>query len=138
MAHAASLTSLWPAQVFFDGACPLCSREIAAYRKRDRDHRLHFIDIADPAFHAVAYGLDPQRVQEVMHVRTADGTVQTEVAAFRILWQALPPNWLTSLLLMILRLPGMMTAAGVAYRVFARNRYRLTGRCTPASCPPRA
>jgi len=32
--------------VYFDGACPLCRREIAHYRSRDRAARIAFLDIA--------------------------------------------------------------------------------------------
>jgi hypothetical protein len=36
--------------IFFDGACPLCRREIAHYLRRDRSGRLAALDIAaDPA-----------------------------------------------------------------------------------------
>jgi predicted DCC family thiol-disulfide oxidoreductase YuxK len=27
-----------------------------------------------------------------------------------------------------------MRIAGILYRLFARNRYRISGRCTPESC----
>ena len=128
---------LWPAVVFYDGQCPLCSREVAVYRRRDRENHLRFVDIAAPGFDAVRHGLDPLRVQEVMHVQTANGVVHTEVEAFIVIWQALPPSLLTRTAIMVLRAPGMMMLAGVLYRAFARNRYRLTGRCTPTSCRPR-
>ncbi len=126
--------ALYPVQVFFDGNCPLCSREVRHYMKKDVHRHIHFIDIAGPGFDAAAYGLDARRVTEVMHAITADGVVHTQVEAFRVIWRALPASLLTRLPLALLRVPGMMALAGVAYRVFARNRYRLTGRCTPESC----
>jgi predicted DCC family thiol-disulfide oxidoreductase YuxK len=123
----------WPMQVFYDGACPLCSREMAHYRKQDRRHRMEMVDIAAPGFEAGAYGLDAGKVQQMMHVRMADGRVFTQVRAFVKIWQA-TPTWWNALLRGLLKVPGVMWLAGVFYRWFARNRYRLTGRCTPESC----
>lgn len=125
---------VYPLTVFFDGQCPLCRREIAHYKKIDRFNHLQPQDIAAPDFRAADFGLDEKRVNEVMHARTANGTLYTEVAAFRAIWRAMPPTLLTRLPEYFLRLPGMMIPATWAYRLFAKNRYRLTGRCTPESC----
>jgi predicted DCC family thiol-disulfide oxidoreductase YuxK len=125
-------------QIFFDGACPLCSREVRHYKKRDPHHAIEWIDIAQPTFNAPSFGLDPARVNEVMHARSPDGTVSTEVAAFVKIWEALPPAFFTTLLRYLLKIPGMMAIANFIYRRWAKNRYKLTGRCTPESCelPP--
>ena len=77
-----SANAPWPLEVFYDGACPLCRREIAVYRRRDRDGHVRWVDIAQLDFAAAAYGLDPVRLQQVMHARTSDGRVFTEVSAF--------------------------------------------------------
>ena len=124
----------WPMQVFYDGACPLCSAEMRRYQKDDVRHRMEWVDIAGERFDAGRYGLEVGKLQQMMHVKTADGRVYTQVRAFVKIWEALPPMWWTRLLRMILKVPGMMPVAGVLYRLFARNRYRLTGRCTPESC----
>jgi len=121
-------------QVFFDGACPVCSREARRYQTRDRFHHIEWVDIAQPGFDAHHYGLDPARIQQVMHARTPDGAIHTQVAAFVKIWEALPAAPLTTPLRLLLKIPGMMAIAGVFYRLFARNRYRLTGRCSPATC----
>jgi predicted DCC family thiol-disulfide oxidoreductase YuxK len=121
-------------QVFFDGACPLCSREVRHYKKRDPHNTIEWIDIARPGFNASTFGLDSARVNEVMHARSPDGTVSTEVAAFVKVWEALPAAFFTTLLRYLLKIPGMMVVANFIYRRWAKNRYRLTGRCTPESC----
>jgi predicted DCC family thiol-disulfide oxidoreductase YuxK len=121
-------------QVFYDGACPLCRREVRHYMKRDRAHRIDWVDIALPTFHAEAFGLDGKRVQQVMHARTSDGRVYTQVGAFVKIWEALPAGLGTTPLRWLLKIPGMLLLANLFYRLFARNRYRLTGRCTPESC----
>jgi predicted DCC family thiol-disulfide oxidoreductase YuxK len=125
----------WPMRVFYDGACPLCSREMRGYQKQDVHRRIEWVDIAGEGFDAAHYGLEMGKLRQMMHVKTADGRVYTQVAAFVKIWQALPATWWTRVLRAILKLPGMMQVAGVLYRLFARNRYRLTGRCTSESCP---
>ncbi len=39
-------------EVFYDGDCPLCKREIGMLRRLDRRRWVRFTDIADPAFRA--------------------------------------------------------------------------------------
>ena len=54
----------WPLQVFFDGACPICSREVRFARKRDKLGRIQWVDIAATGFDAAALGLDPLRIHQ--------------------------------------------------------------------------
>ena len=47
-------------EVFFDGACPLCRREIEMLQRLDRGRgRIRFTDIAAPDFDAYAIGRTP-------------------------------------------------------------------------------
>jgi predicted DCC family thiol-disulfide oxidoreductase YuxK len=83
--------------VYFDGLCPLCSREIEHYRKKDIDQQIQFVDISVPQFDARAEGLDPDKVHERFHVKTKEGTIVDGVDAFRQIWQTLgifkPLSW---------------------------------------------
>jgi predicted DCC family thiol-disulfide oxidoreductase YuxK len=63
----------WAIEAYFDGACPLCVREMRLLQRLDRRRLIRFVDIAAPGFDA-------------------------------------------------------------AYRLFARNRLRLTGRCDDGAC----
>ena len=38
----------WRIEVFFDGDCPLCVKEIGMLRWMDRKNRIRFTDIAEP------------------------------------------------------------------------------------------
>jgi predicted DCC family thiol-disulfide oxidoreductase YuxK len=76
--------------VYFDGACPVCSREIEHYRKKDAAGRLRLVDISHPSFDAAQEGVDAVKVQKVMHVRRADGSLATGVDAFIAIWDVLP------------------------------------------------
>ena len=45
-------------EVFFDGECPICIREIKMLRRMDRKKRIRFTDIAAKEFNPAVYGKD--------------------------------------------------------------------------------
>ncbi|MCH2183390.1 MAG: DUF393 domain-containing protein [Mariniblastus sp.] len=112
-------------QVFFDGACPLCRREIDWLRKRDRDQQIEFVDIADPSFDEQRHGRSYETLMTHIHGRETDGRWVTGVDVFRRLYQAAGFGPLVRLS----RLPLVKQLLDLAYRFFARYRTRLTGRC---------
>jgi predicted DCC family thiol-disulfide oxidoreductase YuxK len=114
-------------QVFFDGACPLCSREMAVLQRRDRRGQIEFIDIAASDFDARAWGREPAELMAAMHARLPDGSWAIGVEAFRQIYGRLGFGWLVALS----RLPGVRRLLDAGYRVFARHRTRLPGRCAP-------
>lgn len=81
--------------IFYDGLCPLCSREMNHYKKISGSEKFLFVDITDINFDAVKEGLDPIQVHKVMHVKDAQGKIKTKVDAFIEIWENLPDyNWL--------------------------------------------
>lgn len=116
----------WQVQVFYDGDCPLCRREIALLRRLDRKQRVWFTDIADPEFRAEEWGITLPQLMDEIHLRRRDGTWVRGVEAFRLLYQAVGFGWLVP----ITRLPGIRQGLDAGYRVFAKNRLKWTGRCT--------
>jgi predicted DCC family thiol-disulfide oxidoreductase YuxK len=76
--------------VYFDGACPVCTREIALYRRQPGAERLCWVDAA--ACEATALGTDLARPQALarLHVRGANGELVSGATAFIALWAALP------------------------------------------------
>jgi predicted DCC family thiol-disulfide oxidoreductase YuxK len=78
--------SAHPVTVWFDGACPLCRREIALMRWLDRRGRIEFIDVAaEPA----ECPIDPAELLARFHAREGD-RVHTGAAAFAAMWRAMP------------------------------------------------
>ncbi|NBX67756.1 MAG: DUF393 domain-containing protein [Proteobacteria bacterium] len=77
-------------QVFYDGACHLCSREINHYRKKVTTVPFEYIDISAPDFDAKSYGLNNEKVQLEMHIKCEDGAVRTGVEAFLEMWRRMP------------------------------------------------
>lgn len=124
----------WELQILYDGECPLCSREIAALRRLDRRDRLSFVDIAAPGFDPSRYGLDQAAVMGRIHAALPDGRVVEGMEVFRRAYGAVGLGWL----LAPSRWPGLRGVFDAAYRVFARNRLRWTGRqeaaCTSERC----
>jgi predicted DCC family thiol-disulfide oxidoreductase YuxK len=114
----------WELKLLYDGDCPLCSREVAFLRRRDRRLAIIFEDIAAPDFDATRYGLDRERVMARIHGVLPDGRVLEGMEVFRRAYAAVGLGWL----LAPSRWPGLGRLFDAAYRVFARNRLRWTGR----------
>jgi predicted DCC family thiol-disulfide oxidoreductase YuxK len=119
-----------PFVLFFDGGCPICRREVAWMKQRDRFGRLSFINIDAPGFDARAYGLDHIDFMQRIHGQLPDGTLLSGVQVFREAYSRLGFAPLVALS----RIKPIAWLLERAYVVFARNRTRLTGRCTSESC----
>jgi len=74
--------------VWYDGACPLCRREIGLMRRLDQGHALTLVDVAE-AGAAEACPLDPAELLSRFHVRE-DGQILSGAAAFAAMWRAIP------------------------------------------------
>ena len=123
----------YPLTVFFDGACPICDREIALMKRLDRRRRLEFCDFSAQEYDAASSGFAAADLAAVIHARWADGSVITGVEVFRAMWQAVGLGFLARLSRLSLVEPLVLKA----YAWFARNRLRLTGRshaCTKDAC----
>ncbi len=72
--------------VWFDGACPLCSREIALMRRLDRAKAIAFVDVTN------SQSVCPINRAEMLarfHVEE-DGQLLSGGAAFAAMWRAIP------------------------------------------------
>lgn len=118
----------WEVEVFFDGDCPLCQREIRLLRRWDRQERIQFTDIAAPDFDSKPLGVNYEALMAEIHARLPDGSWIRGVEVFRRLYAAV--GWRA--LVALTRWPGISQLLDFGYRVFARNRLRWTGRCQSA------
>ena len=73
--------------VWFDGACPLCRREIALMRRLDRRGALRLIDVSGAN---TACPLDRATLLARFHAQVGDGPLLVGAAAFAAVWRALP------------------------------------------------
>lgn len=124
------LNNDWQVEVFYDGECPLCLREIKLLRRLDRKHRIRFTDIADPSFSPASFGMTMKDFMDEIHGRLRSGEWITGVEVFRRLYAAVGLKPVVALT----RLPGISHGLEFGYRVFAKNRLRLTGRCDDGAC----
>ena len=119
-------------EVFFDGDCPLCVKEIRLLQALDRKRgRILFTDISAAGFDAEAVtGLSYDDLMAEIYGRMPSGELVTGMEVFRQLYGAVglgfvfaPTRW-----------PVLKPMFDAIYSTFARNRLKLTGRCESESC----
>lgn len=107
-----------PLTVLYDGACPLCRREMRLYEGLQPREPLCFVDVSNPASSLPA-GATRAQAMARFHVMGRDGQLLSGAQAFLALWSALPGwRWLAR----IGQLPGAAWALERLYRVFLRCR----------------
>jgi predicted DCC family thiol-disulfide oxidoreductase YuxK len=74
-------------KVWYDGACPLCLREIALMRRLDRRGAITFIDVAEGADPSCP--IDRATLLARFHAEEG-GVVHSGAAAFAAMWRAIP------------------------------------------------
>jgi predicted DCC family thiol-disulfide oxidoreductase YuxK len=73
--------------VWYDGACPLCIREIALMRRLDKRHAINFVDVAPED---AACPIDRKLLLARFHAQETGGSVLSGAAAFAAMWRAIP------------------------------------------------
>ncbi|MFN9771056.1 MAG: demethoxyubiquinone hydroxylase family protein [Burkholderiales bacterium] len=76
--------------VYYDGACPVCTREIGLYRGQRGAESVRWVDASTCDADALGPGLDRPRALARLHVRRPDGTLVDGAGAFAAMWRALP------------------------------------------------
>jgi 3-demethoxyubiquinol 3-hydroxylase len=100
MFTAASPATLAPASsktltVYFDGACPVCSKEIAYYQQQAGAQACAWVDASTCDEPALGPGLTRAAALGRFHVRHADGSLTSGMGGFAALWRVLPKTaWL--------------------------------------------
>ncbi|RPE67652.1 putative DCC family thiol-disulfide oxidoreductase YuxK [Tibeticola sediminis] len=123
--------------VLFDGACPLCRREVGLYQRLRPLKPVSWLDVSDSAVDLSA--AERARYLARFHVRHPDGRVLSGAQAFVALWLVLPGwRWLGRLGV----LPGVTPVLEMFYRLFLKIRPRLQRWARAASrlttCPRRS
>ena len=73
--------------VWYDGACPLCIREIAVMRRLDTRDAIDFIDVSEGT--EVSCPIDRTELLARFHA-SEGGTMLSGAAAFAAMWRAIP------------------------------------------------
>lgn len=99
--------------VYYDGGCPVCTREIATYRRLRGGETIEWVDVHADA--DLGPGLAREAALRRLHVRLPDGRLVSGAAAFVEVWQRLPAF---RPLAAVARLPGGLALMEGAYRAF--------------------
>ena len=107
-------------QLLYDGACPVCRREVLWLHRR-RPDAIEAVDIAAPGFEAEPYGLTAREVDAALYGVRPDGSVTVGMDSLREGYRLAGLGWLISW-------TGWWPARPLfdaLYRAFARNRMRI-------------
>ncbi|MEI6239251.1 MAG: DUF393 domain-containing protein [Planctomycetia bacterium] len=117
--------------VLYDGQCVFCRRRVANLRRVDLWHRLAFTSLHDENVARDFPEVPRERLLEEMIVVDTHGHVRGGATALRYLSRTLPLLWP---LAPFLHIPGSLPAWNWLYRLVARNRMLLGGRCDDGTC----
>jgi predicted DCC family thiol-disulfide oxidoreductase YuxK len=78
---------------FYNGACPICRREMEHYRRLDAeegDGALGWCDVAQAPDALAAFGIGAEAAKRRLHVVDGDGRLHAGIDAFILLWEQMP------------------------------------------------
>lgn len=109
------MTKTTATEVYYDGACPVCRREIDLWQKASGLEDVTFTNIAETA----PEGMDQAALLARFHVKRSDGVIVDGSAAFLALWRG--HRWLWPLGIMLDRFP-FLQILDLGYNVFLKLR----------------
>ncbi len=104
-------------EVFYDGKCPLCRREIEMIRRKDKLNQLLLTDISAAGFEPTDVPL--QELMAVIHGRNPDGSYVQGVEVFRQIYSRIGFKFFVQLSRLLL----VNNLLDWAYYLFAKIRY---------------
>lgn len=105
--------------IYFDGACPLCSKEIATYQSWKGGDRIEWIDVSRCSEQALGTQLEREQALSRLHARDENGTLVSGAAAFLVMWRQLSVlKWITPWL----GQAWMIRVLDYAYDIFLKLR----------------
>jgi len=108
-------------RVFYDGACPICSREIGWLKRRIPEGNVNFEDLSLLQQDGSRCGISRKSLMQEIHAITPNGEVLKGMEVIRRLYVEAGLGWILS----PTGWPGLKRLFDFAYRVFARNRAQL-------------
>jgi predicted DCC family thiol-disulfide oxidoreductase YuxK len=105
--------------LYYDGGCPVCTREIGFYQHRRGADRIRWVNLAQCEDVELGTGLNREAAYARLHVRLPDGRLLSGARAFAALWQVLPGFRLAG---RAAALPGIVHALDWSYRGFLKVR----------------
>jgi len=107
--------------LFFDGKCPLCTKEIALLERYDKNAKIQFEDINSKSFETKFPSIDLQEAGNVLHGQLLGGTIITGMDVTFMAWDLVERHrWLK-----LLNLPLVRPLTDWGYQIFARHRSKI-------------
>ena len=116
-------------EVFFDGKCGLCSKEISYYQSIAPNGIFVWMDIANDPAPLLNYGITQADALRHLHVRDTLGNWHKGAEAFIIIWNQLR-YW--RLLAAVVGLPIIRPIVNALYNKFADFRFAKLAHCRVA------
>ena len=125
-------------EVYYDGKCGLCSREIGYYKRLTPRTSIVWNDIATHPELLQGTGMSQSDALLYLRVRDSEGAIRTGLDAFLVIWRQFR-GW--RVLAALAALPGVYSGVSFAYQKFADQRFKRHAHCqasvetsaTPAS-----
>lgn len=105
--------------VYYDGGCPLCSREIGFYQRQPGAEDIEWVNLVTAERESLGDDLDYAAAMARFHVRRPDGRLASGALGFALMWQHLPRLRVPG---RIAALPGVVHVLELGYRLVLRMR----------------
>ncbi len=115
-------------RVFYDGACPLCQREVKRYQKlvAAQNETIDWIDISNNADALNAEYINYEDAMRLIHIKDGSGVHQVGLEGVLTLWDKIPYYRVVSGA--IRKLPIIQPFLSKVYEFLAKHRMALTRR----------
>lgn len=108
-------------KVFFDGDCPLCSKEMRWIKSRDKKDKVILEDISLSTFNPSVYDKTIEEFNSKIYAQLSDGQLIHGVEVFRKVYAAIGLGWL----MVPTNIPILRNIFDFAYKIFARHRIKI-------------
>lgn len=106
-------------KVFYDGACPLCRREIDMYKDLKGAERINWVNVQNCDAAEIPSDVTRDELLGRFHIQSSDQSVKSGAAAFVEIWQKLPAF---RFLARLAKIPGAMPVLEFGYILFLKCR----------------
>ena len=114
--------------VFYDGACPLCQKEVKRYQSLiyKKDEKIDWIDISKNQDALIDECINYDDAMRLIHIKDGSGVHQVGLEGILTLWDNIPYYRMVSR--MIRKFPVSHPTFEKFYEFLAKHRMTLTGR----------
>ena len=116
--------------VFFDGACPLCRREVGIYKKlvdkENSANEINWVDISQSQEELNQEGIIYEDAMRLIHIKDESGIHQVGLEGMLTLWDKIP--YYRYISRGIRHLPITHPLLARVYEFLAKHRMKLPGR----------